>query len=612
MEILENENGMSSRLRLGPLFFPTDLSPVPDIAMELALAAPSVAIILKSAENGEKSGFIVASFASAETANHCYKVVEAMIASSDRHWKLEQMSVNDTIDGDASRNVVKEFQPNSADSDGEQLMNNHVLVGGLLPAVDEQTVSDIFGASDVLSVKFSQESGQMLKSAIVQFKTKEAAEAAIASYEGYEIDDGVTKTHISMQLFQGNVAGENVSECPSNTGANDEDRTDKPSNGHVDLGFEKLEQTPEELCAFIRELMIAERTNWAEVAGEEDLWLILDKVVELVGWQPEETLKEAMLTTLQTALAECEYEWLAEHLNMLLRKWTKETDNPDKSKVRKRLLLANADGRNVPGPDHVPPLYTKSRKRNKRSVALMGIGSVLSKMKSQSEQPADTSVNVQNERAKKRTNDRSSAKKRKRDQSSSESGEASSTPPSSGSEGDEEQEQEKEEEYHTGKMRRHRANSDSSRSKSSASRSAIRRSKKIDPEWMQSVLEQVIPHMFRLMPKLIQWMNNQNANGNNSSAPPDPQFRQEMGNMGQSFSNPGMMPLVMNNYGYRAPSIPVGPTYPPMVANLSVPPPVNVSQSLYGVNSSAYSYSGTAMRLPFTSAPPPPPPNRQY
>ncbi|KFD51709.1 hypothetical protein M513_07405 [Trichuris suis] len=617
MEFAVAQNGPSCHIRLGPLFFPLDLTPLPDVAMELAQAARVVSITLKNVDNGdqgEKSGFIIASFASVETANHCFKMIEAMIASSDRQWKLEQIPVNDSSGVASSQDVLGEpLAETTVVCNGEQQAEDgYVLVGGLLPSVDEQTLADIFGASDVVSVKFTHEPGQLynhsltLKSAIVQFKAKDSAEAAIASYEGYELDDGVTKTCISMQLLQGNATGANTNPPSLETNADGEDQIEKPSNGHVELGCEILEQTPEQICASIRELMIAERTNWAELAGVEDLWLLLDKVVQTIGWQPEETLKEAMMTTLQAALADCQYDWLAEHLKMLQRRWAKEADNPDKSKVRRRLLLVSAEGRSIPGHDHVPPLTKKFRKRNnKQTIALMGIGGVLSKMKSQSEQPANSKNNLPVDKGKKKTTSeqRSSTKRRKREQSSSESGEASSTsspPPSSSSDEGEERE---EGEYYKSKMRRHRANSDGSKSKNTMN---SRRSKQIDPEWTQSILEQVIPHMFRMMPKLIEWMN-----VNNSSSSMDPQFRPETVNMTQNFSNPPMMPLPMNNYTYRAPSVPVGPPYAPMVANLNVPPPTNVSQPLYGVHSSAYNYSGTTLRMPFAPAPPPPP-NRQY
>ncbi|CDW54195.1 Spliced leader 175 kDa protein [Trichuris trichiura] len=609
MEFSVAQNGASCHIRLGPLSFPLDLAPLPDVAMELAQAAKIISITFKNVDGGkqgEKSGFIVASFASVETANRCFKIIEAMIASSDREWKLEQIPVNDTLDVTPSQHVVGEPLSEDVVCNGElQPADGCVLVGGLLPSVDEQTLADIFGASDVVSVKFSHEPGQLFKSAVVQFKTKHSAEAAINSYEGYELDDGATKTRISMQLFQGDVLGESVNPPLLESNADREDQTERPSNGHVEPRCENLEPTPEQICASIRELMIAERTNWAELAGVEDLWLILDKVVQTIGWQPEETLKEAMMTTLQTALAECEYDWLTEHLKMLLRRWAKEADNPDKSKIRRRLLLVSAEGRSIPGHDHVPPLAKKSRKRNnKQSIALMGIGGVLSNMKSESEQPTNSKSNLPVEKAKKKTTSeqRSSAKRRKRKQSSSESGEASST--SSASSSADEDEEREEGEYRKSKTRRHRASSVGSKSKNTTSN---RRSKQIDPEWTQSILEQVIPHMFRMMPKLIEWMNI------NNSSSLDPQFRQETVNMTPNFSNPGMMPLPMNNYAYRgAPSVPVGPPYaPPMVANLNVPPPINVSQPLYGVNSSAYSYSGATIRMPFPSAPPPPP-NRQY
>ncbi|VDP26348.1 unnamed protein product [Soboliphyme baturini] len=298
---------------------------------------------------------------------------------------------------------------------------------------------------------------------------------------------------------------------------------------------ESVELSVSDIQRIIERIMERDRVNWAELSSAHDLWMIIHQTVQEMGWQPEETLKEAMMTTLHCALSKSEVDWLRNHLLALIRIWKKEIENKSRSKIRKQIQLADLDSTTeVPGASYVPPpenqLPEKRRKGHKRNLKqLMGVGAMLASVQKESSGVADSSGD------RKRDEERRHSHRRQKE-SASESGEASSTS------SDESESQEVAELAEASKTQQSQSSSQNSESsddeRQRKRRKARKRSKQggggdgipklsfgnLNPMAMQQWISQMMPAMIQVMPLMAQIM--QMRMGTLSSM--NPQQQQQM------------------------------------------------------------------------------------
>uniref|UniRef100_A0A915KUI1 Uncharacterized protein n=1 Tax=Romanomermis culicivorax TaxID=13658 RepID=A0A915KUI1_ROMCU len=102
------------------------------------------------------------------------------------------------------------------------------------------------------------------------------------------------------------------------------------------------ELSESEISRLIDTYVEANRVNYAELHSLEDLWSLVHDAAPMdkVGWQPEQTLKDALMTSLQNALPFNDAHWWQNHIEFLIKLWKRELDLECRSKVRKQLLLA--------------------------------------------------------------------------------------------------------------------------------------------------------------------------------------------------------------------------------------------------------------------------------
>lgn len=74
-----------------------------------------------------------------------------------------------------------------------------------------------------------------------------------------------------------------------------------------------------ELQHWINFVVERDRVNWGELNTIEDLWKVVNSAVKETGWQPEVSLKQAMLQCLESAKCSREEVWWQNHTKFLIK-----------------------------------------------------------------------------------------------------------------------------------------------------------------------------------------------------------------------------------------------------------------------------------------------------
>lgn len=434
--------------------------------------------------------------------------------------------------------------------------------------MDRDAIIDMFGRHNVLDVIMNAipaDSG--LSFCIVKFKTQQLAKAAEQQFQGYELVVGNEKSQLLIQPYA-------TESEPAASSQSDEamDTTQGIPNGEFE---DAIELSAEQIQLYLKHLMVRERINWAEVNTEEELWALLNKFTKEAGWQPEETLKDAMMLTLRSAVEEMgDLDWMTDHLNSLIRKWSKVVENATKSKTRRRLQLMDTvveEQLNGPGAGYVPPPEKSRKRRKNRGQGLMTVGSLLSAMKCEAAKADVENGSPPRQKA-----------CRKRDESS-ESGEASSS-------------SESEQEDHNND--RDHVKSSSLKIPYGSPTSNRYHSNAVEPE----LVEQVVSSVLRMMPMINEWRA--------SKITSDRPLCQDVATMNFTVPPP---PLPRLPFGFLPPQ--VTGTLPAncslLLGGLPMVPSPAAGQPMQSANFTANSIAPFYC-IPPPPPPPPPPPSRQF
>lgn len=238
--------------------------------------------------------------------------------------------------------------------------------------------------------------------------------------------------------------------------------TDKKEESSESIAAEQAQFSGElsvaELQHWINFVIERDRVNLGELNSVEELWMVVNNVVKETGWQPEETLKNAMLKALEAAITAQDAKWWQNHtkflvkyvengfflrfmftVNHMFRIWKKEVELETRSKTRVKLQLAAEPSETTikhDAPEYVPPPHSPKIKRKtgkKALMELMGVGALLANVQKEAaeNESHQTEATVQKDSTMdpKLKSDKPAKplKKRRRRRSSCESGEASST-----------------------------------------------------------------------------------------------------------------------------------------------------------------------------------------